>query len=85
MNVVPERLRGIAEVEVPLELDELVAACLAKQPEERPQSMAAINEKLDHLAVALPWSQEDARRSWAKVIVQHPTGITRQTDVRLAR
>ena len=66
MNVVPERLCGIAEVEVPRELDELVALCLAKEPEQCPQSMAAIIEKLDHLAAALPWSQEDARRSWAR-------------------
>jgi hypothetical protein len=64
MNVVPERLSQISAVDVPQELDDLVAACLAKTPEDRPESIDAIIRKLDRLANALTWTQEDALRCW---------------------
>jgi len=64
MNGVPERLTSAAAKEMPPELDELVAACLAKDPTDRPERMAVILDTLDRLAAAFPWSQQDARRSW---------------------
>jgi hypothetical protein len=71
MNVAPERLRNLTEVKVPSELDALVEACLAKDPEDRPDSMGAILELLDSLAESLPWNQEDARQSWEQLVLQH--------------
>jgi serine/threonine protein kinase len=64
MNVVPERLNQITAVDVPQILDDLVAACLAKTPEDRPESIDAIMKKLNQLAIDLPWTQEDALRCW---------------------
>jgi serine/threonine-protein kinase len=84
MNVAPVRLGSDLAIEVPSELDDLVATCLAKDPEERPESMAEVLKTLDKLAETLPWSQEDARLCWEKIIVRHQTGFARQSDVRLA-
>ncbi|MGH9463735.1 MAG: protein kinase domain-containing protein [Vicinamibacteria bacterium] len=50
---------------IPVELDELVARCLALEQEDRPQSVTEILDVLDRLAIASPWSEEKARAWWA--------------------
>lgn len=57
----PSRL---AEVEVPAGLDALVLECLAKQPEERPQSAAELKRRLRACPAASSWGPEDAERWW---------------------
>lgn len=50
---------------VPTKLSELVRACLSKKPEARPQSLAAVAERLRHALVeAAPWTQQDAESWW---------------------
>jgi hypothetical protein len=49
---------------VPAELDQLVADCLAANPDERPRSAEAIIARLDILDLDEPWDQEAARRWW---------------------
>jgi serine/threonine-protein kinase len=51
------------ELAVPPALDDLVVACLAKAPAERPQSALEIRRRLDAIAVE-PWTEEQARRWW---------------------
>jgi serine/threonine-protein kinase len=51
---------------VPVELDLLVTACLEKRREDRPQRVADLIEALDALALAHPWTQQDAAAWWAR-------------------
>jgi eukaryotic-like serine/threonine-protein kinase len=49
---------------IPAEFAELVVQCLAKDPQDRPQSMRDVIAVLDRLALEFPWRQEVARRWW---------------------
>jgi hypothetical protein len=49
---------------VPPDLEELVLACLAKKPEDRPQSAAELDRRLA-LADVEPWTEAHAQQWWA--------------------
>jgi tRNA A-37 threonylcarbamoyl transferase component Bud32 len=51
------------ELDVSPELDQAVLACLAKKPEDRPQSAAELDRMLSEIEVE-PWSEEEATRWW---------------------
>jgi eukaryotic-like serine/threonine-protein kinase len=53
-----------SELPVPAELDQLVMACLAKKPEDRPSSAAALARSLATIDVGATWDEEQARRWW---------------------
>jgi hypothetical protein len=58
-----------SEFEIPPALDSVILACLAKFPEERPQSAADLASRL---AAAVPgerWTEEQAHRWWDR---HHP-------------
>ena len=57
---------------VPPEGDELVLACLSREPEERPPSADALAARLEQLALSFPWTRQDAQRWWADVTVPPP-------------
>ncbi len=48
---------------IPAALERLVLACLAKQPEERPQSARQLRQSLDAID-GMVWSEEEAGRWW---------------------
>jgi eukaryotic-like serine/threonine-protein kinase len=52
---------------IPQELDQIVLACLEKQPEDRPQSADELLAMLDRCAFAEPWTQARARSWWDEV------------------
>jgi hypothetical protein len=52
------------ELFVPPKLDALVLACLAKQPEDRPQSARDLLRRLDCLDVDRTWTEDQARAWW---------------------
>lgn len=52
------------ELPVPPALDELVLACLAKRPEDRPATALELAERLAGIEVPEPWSVKQARRWW---------------------
>jgi hypothetical protein len=49
---------------IPPALDELVLACLAKDPAERPQTAKELARRLDELAGSEPWTLERAEAWW---------------------
>ena len=60
----PPRVSEVAAQPVPAALDRLVAACVEKRREDRPQNVAELLEVLDALAREMPWSQREAREAW---------------------
>jgi hypothetical protein len=59
---VPPSLR--AEVRIPRELDELVLACLEKDPNKRPQDAAALFRLACGCDVCEGWTNETAKGWW---------------------
>jgi serine/threonine protein kinase len=55
-----------ASFTIPSDLEQLVLACLAKNPEERPRSAAALVRMLDMLTVE-PWTAAQAEEWWVAV------------------
>jgi hypothetical protein len=54
----------IAPQVVPSELDELVMGCLAKDPNDRPQSVLKIQKRLESVSALAAWTQADAASWW---------------------
>jgi eukaryotic-like serine/threonine-protein kinase len=52
------------ELPIPRELDELVLACLQKDPDMRPQSAEALLRMFERCRVCESWSHDSARRWW---------------------
>ncbi len=59
------RASSHAKFSLPPELDELIEACLRKDPDERPQTAREMRERLEAIPLASAWSQEHAERWWA--------------------
>ena len=55
-----------SELDVPAAFDEIVLACLAKSPDERPQSAVEIKRMLAELELEESWTEVDARKWWAR-------------------
>ena len=67
LNVEPPRLADVAGQPIPAELDLLVAACLEKRREDRPQRIADLVAALDALAGDFRWSEAEAAAWWEQV------------------
>jgi hypothetical protein len=58
-----------SELEIPAELDRIILSCLAKLPEDRPQSAGELSRLLASVRTAESWSEERAHRWWDR---HHP-------------
>jgi eukaryotic-like serine/threonine-protein kinase len=58
-----------SELEIPPALDSVILACLAKQPDERPQNASELSRMLDAAVPDRAWSDERAHRWWNR---HHP-------------
>jgi serine/threonine-protein kinase len=56
------------ELPIPAALDAVVLACLAKKPEDRPQTARQLAQSLDAID-GMTWGEEEAGRWWS---VHHP-------------
>ena len=54
------------EMAIPAALDRLVLECLAKDPNDRPQSAKELARRLEHVDGVEEWTEEQARAWWAK-------------------
>jgi eukaryotic-like serine/threonine-protein kinase len=57
---------------VSAELDEIVLACLAKRPANRPASAWELADRLAQCEVHSPWTREDAQRWWETRLEPEP-------------
>jgi serine/threonine-protein kinase len=67
LNEEPPRVSQVAAQPIPPEMDLLIAACLEKERENRPQRVDDLVEALDALASEHPWPRRDAETWWAGV------------------
>jgi hypothetical protein len=72
LNEEPPRASQIARQAIPAELDILVAACLEKKREDRPQRAADLVEAFEALAAEMPWTQREAAEWWARIPTTAP-------------
>jgi eukaryotic-like serine/threonine-protein kinase len=71
LSAEPEAPSERAAQEIPAALDELVLACLAKDPEERPPSAEVLGEWL-RASISDHWTEEDAQRWWQDHLTSTP-------------
>jgi serine/threonine-protein kinase len=64
VNQAPEPPSNRLGQPIPADLEQIVLDCLAKRPENRPQTMADLAERLSRCEVD-PWTAVDARAWWA--------------------
>ena len=93
LQTVPTPPSQRVPVAVPPDLEQLVLACLAKKPEDRPQSAAELDRRLA-LADVEPWTDVHAREWWvtnspsdsdggAETLPGHHTSAVTRTAVEL--
>jgi hypothetical protein len=49
---------------IPAALEQLILACLAKDPADRPQTAVALGDQLEAIQLATPWTSQRAREWW---------------------
>ena len=63
-----------SELPIPLELDRIVLACLAKDPADRPQTARELSRRLGTVEGANAWTEDRARSWWEKHLPELPSG-----------
>ncbi len=64
-NTFAPRVSERTDQAIPPELDQLVADCLATEPDQGPASAEDIIARLGAIELAEPWNQQAARSWWA--------------------
>ena len=64
----PPSERG--ELPIPDALEEVVLACLAKDPNDRPQTVDELLRLIERVPVRAPWTNDAARQWWDTHLVE---------------
>jgi serine/threonine-protein kinase len=64
MKTPAPRVSAKATQAIPEALDQLIADCLAKDPNDRPANVTCIIAALDEIETPTPWDQDTARKWW---------------------
>lgn len=64
---------------IPPELDRLISACLAKNPDDRPAAVAVVLEVLDTVTLSDRWGQREAHAWWDAHTQRHESSSRRET------
>ena len=66
VQVSPDPPSRHTEIAIPQAFDDLVLACLSKNPDDRPADADAVASRLRALALKEPWTQDRAQAWWAQ-------------------
>lgn len=87
LNVITQHLQAVpvppsqrTELPIPAMLEGLVLACLAKKPEDRPQTARQMMQSLNAID-EVTWSEEEASRWWNQ---HHPRQASTSDDLTLS-
>ncbi len=79
-NATPVPPSERSEFEIPPGLDAAILACLAKHPEDRPQSAGELSRRLAAVAAANSWSDERASKWWERHHPESTKPLKGETD-----
>ena len=71
LNDVPKRASTQSPFAVPGALDEVILACLAKDPVDRPQTARELSERLAAATAVESWHEEEAEQWWRDHLPPH--------------
>ena len=60
----PPRTSSVSKFPIPKALDDLIASCLAKNPDQRPKSAEDLADQLSEIETTEGWTRQDARNWW---------------------
>jgi serine/threonine-protein kinase len=69
-NAQPVAPSRVSELEIPAKLDEVVLACLAKNPDDRPQGADQLAARLEDVPIGNPWDNRRAGAWWNRNYIQ---------------
>lgn len=78
LKAVPEPVSQRRGSPVPAALEELIMQCLAKQPDERPGTVAEIAARLRAIELGETWTREEAKRWWKENVPARNWGAALQ-------
>jgi serine/threonine-protein kinase len=81
-NAIPVPPSQRSELEIPPELDNVILACLAKHPEDRPETAGELAGRLS-TAVPVVWTEEQAHRWWDRHHPESARAETTESDKRM--
>ncbi len=75
MQAIPEPPSRFSPEPLPSGLEQVVLACLAKRPADRPKSAWELADRLAECETVTPWTREDARCWWETRLTPEPAVI----------
>lgn len=81
-NATPVPPSQRSELDIPPELDRVILACLAKHPEDRPQTAGELARRLS-TAVPAAWTEDQAHRWWDRHHPESARAETTESDKRM--